>query len=94
MTAKDRNAARDQPCQIRIPGCLPGNETVVLCHYSLMGISGKGLKSPDWLGSWGCAHCHAVCDGREPRPAGWTRNDVRLAFAEGCFRTHYAREAA
>lgn len=84
-----RKAAKGQPCLIRLPGCAPGadNETVVLCHYALSDISGAALKSPDDLAAFGCWHCHGVVDGRLPVPAGYTRDTVRLAFAEAVFRT-------
>lgn len=88
-TTKARQAARGRPCLIRLPGCAPGpdNETVVLCHYSLAGISGGSLKSPDNIAAFGCHHCHGVVDGRLPLPHGYTRAEVRLAHAEGVFRT-------
>jgi hypothetical protein len=94
-TTPARQSAKGMPCLIRLPGCSPGadNETVVLCHYSLSGISGAALKSPDLIAAaFGCFSCHAIVDGRAPRPEGYTRNDVRLAFAEGCFRTQALRE--
>ena len=82
-----RKLARGQPCLIRLPGCLHDAATTVLCHYSLPGYFGIGLKAPDQLGAFGCANCHAVVDGRMARPDGYTRNDVRLAHAEGVMRT-------
>lgn len=44
-----------------------------------------GLKSPDWLGAWGCAHCHSIVDSTKD-PA------VQLDFALAVFRTQYALE--
>ena len=90
-TTPERQAAKGQPCLIRLPGCLHDATTTVLCHYPLPGVSGMGLKSPDILGAFGCANCHAVVDGRMARPAGYTRNDVRLAHAEGVMRTWMLR---
>lgn len=87
---KARKAAKDKPCLVRLPGCDGGTDTTCLAHYSLSGISGAGLKAPDSMGAWCCHHCHAVCDGRMPRPEGYSRNDVRLALAEGVFRTQLA----
>lgn len=84
---KITKSARGQPCQIRIPGCDGGGETTVFCHFSLAGYFGKGSKAPDLLGAYGCYHCHQVVDGQKPRPQCWRREDVRLAFAEGCLRT-------
>ena len=85
-----RKAAQGKPCLVRIPGCDGDAQTTCLAHYSLSGISGAGLKAPDSMGAWCCHHCHAVCDGRMPRPEGYSRNDVRLALAEGVFRTQLA----
>ena len=82
-----RKAARGKPCLVRLPGCDGGGETTVLAHYSLIGISGGGLKSPDAMGAWCCMSCHAIADGRAPLPEGYTRAEVRLALAEGVFRT-------
>ena len=86
-----RASAAGQPCLIRLPGCLHDSATTVLCHYPLAGYSGMGLKSPDAFGAYGCANCHAVVDGRMARPDGYSRNDVRLAHAEGVLRTWIAR---
>lgn len=87
-----RRDAKGRPCLVRLPGCTGGGETTVLAHYSLTGISGAGLKSPDEMGAWCCVSCHSIADGRKPRPEGYTRNDVRLALAEGVFRTWQARQ--
>lgn len=89
-----RQSARNQPCLIRLPGCLHDAATTVLCHYALSGYSGMGLKSPDQMAAFGCANCHAIVDGRMARPDGYTRNDVRLAFAEGVMRTWMLRRDA
>ncbi len=86
-TTKARQEAKGKPCMIRLPGCDGGGETTVLCHYRLSGYCGTGMKPPDTMGSWGCMSCHSICDGRKPRPEGFTRNDVLLAFAEGVMRT-------
>ncbi len=81
-----RELARDRACQIRLPGCDGGGETTCLAHYSLAGISGKGLKSPDLIGAWACFHCHGAVDGRVGI-AGYGRDKLRLAHAEGIART-------
>lgn len=73
---------------VRLDGCKGGGETTVLAHYSLNGISGKGLKSPDLIGAWCCSSCHDLIDGRV-HIANLTRQEIRLAFAEGVFRTQY-----
>ena len=90
-----RKEARDRECQVRLPGCNGDTSTTVLAHFRLSGISGLGLKSPDWLGAWACSSCHDLVDGRTAM-AGlmsvvgaeeWNRTTVRLAHACGVFRT-------
>jgi hypothetical protein len=81
--------AKDRECQVRLPGiCNQSNETVVLAHYSLAGISGRGIKSPDLMGAWCCSACHDYVDGRR-QSANFNREEVRLMHAEGVFRTQY-----
>lgn len=85
--SKITRSARGQPCQIRLPGCDGGGPTTVFCHYSLSGLSGMAIKSGDVFGAYGRYTCHAIVDGHLKRPAEYSRADVRLAHAEGCFRT-------
>jgi len=75
-----RAYAADQRCQIRLEGCTGG--PTCLCHWRQIGISGGGLKSPDLIGAWGCASCHAKVDADE-------RGDIQtqLDFARAIFRT-------
>ena len=81
--------ARGKPCQVRLPGCISGgeNETTVLAHYRLSGISGTGYKAPDTCGAWACAHCHSECD--TSGTLGLSREQRMLALAEGVMRTLY-----
>jgi len=87
--SKIRVHARGRACMVRLEGCDGGGETTVLAHYSLIGISGRGLKSPDLIGAWCCANCHDLID-RRKMVANLTKQDVRLAHAEGVMRTQYA----
>lgn len=81
-----REYAQGQPCMIRLPGCRFNGETTVLCHHR--GVdTGMSQKEPDVIGAWGCEHCHAVIDGREAIPKGWTRDQIKEAFTDGIFRT-------
>ena len=60
--SKLRESAKGQPCLIRLPNhCEHNTETTVLCH--LYG-GGMGKKQSNAHGSFGCASCHAVVDGR------------------------------
>ena len=81
-----RKLAKGRECQIRLAGiCNFNPETTVLAHYRLVGISGMGMKSPDIIAAHSCSACHDAVDRR-------TNTDLefyfmRLAHAEGCFRT-------
>jgi hypothetical protein len=76
-----RQEARDRDCTVRIPHVCNGNpETTVLAHLRLQGISGMGLKAPDFLGAHCCSSCHTYVD---------TNHDAetKVMFYEGIFRT-------
>lgn len=73
--------AKDRPCMVRIANVCDGrNDTVVLAHFRMSGISGMGIKPPDLIGAWACSNCHLYVD---------THKDAytQLDFAKGVFRT-------
>ena len=81
--------AEGRECQVRIPMiCNFDHNTTVLAHYSLNGISGRGIKSPDFLGAWCCSACHDYVDGRK-QSANFNKTEIRLMHAEGVMRTQY-----
>lgn len=82
-----RKAARGKPCLVRLPECDGGGESTVLAHYRLAGTCGMGMKPADTQAAHCCARCHDLVDGRGKLPDGYTRDQVRLAFAEGVLRT-------
>lgn len=87
--AKDtlRKAARNRPCQIRIPGICNGDpDTTVLAHYRLPGTCGVGMKPPDEQAAHSCSACHDEVDGRTFSGM-HTKTELRLYHAEGVFRT-------
>lgn len=87
MTTADlRKLARGKPCMVRLPCCNGDPETTVLAHYRLSGTCGAGMKPDDLQAAWACSACHDECD-RRTRKLG--TDFVRLAHAEGVFRTQY-----
>lgn len=81
-----RKYAERKPCTVRIPGVCNGREdTTVLAHFRMSGISGMSLKSPDLLGAWACSDCHDAVDRR--RFTHLDRDYVRLLHLEGVMRT-------
>ena len=90
MTDKFTKLAKGRECQIRLPGiCNFDPATTVLAHYRLIGISGMGIKVPSLIGAWACSACHDACDFRTRTPL-VSDDEVRLAHAEGVFRTQAA----
>lgn len=85
-----RRAARGQDCTITLPGvCNRDPATSVLCHSNeLADGKGMGLKAPDTAAAIGCSACHDVLDGRRPRPAWLTKDQVLAAFRAGIALTH------
>lgn len=82
-----RRLAKGKPCLVRLPGCDGGGETTVLAHYRLAGYCGTGIKPGDLaFGAWCCGPCHRLVDSVE-FAANLTKQDVRLAHAEGVMRT-------
>lgn len=81
-----RKLARNRECQIRVPSHCSGDlSKVVLCHYRLVGLSGMGIKSPDWCAAYGCFNCHQIVDGQ--KGSEYTVAERKLMLAEGVFRT-------
>lgn len=78
-----RREAIGRECQIRLPGC--ASEPCCLCHWRQIGISGAGMKAPDFMGAWGCASCHTIVD-----EADEDDYELRLDFAKAIFRTQDA----
>ena len=79
-----RKLARGKECQVRLVGrCNRDNNTTVLAHFRLSGLSGIGMKSEDIFGAWCCSSCHSWAD---------THHDdaTQLALAHGVFRTQAA----
>jgi len=91
--SKLRKDARGRACLVRLPGCDGGGDTTVLAHYRLAGTCGMGMKPDDEQAAECCAKCHDIADGRAPLPDGYTRDQVRLAHAEGVLRTQQERRS-
>jgi hypothetical protein len=77
-----REYAKGKPCMIRLVGiCNRDNTTTVLCHERVSGLSGGGMKAPDFFAAWGCSCCHDVVDGRVKSDL--TYEQRRFALSEG-----------
>lgn len=82
-------SARMEQCQVRLPMVCNGRPDTVVAAHANGSAAGKGIgmKCPDYLIAYCCSDCHDVVDRRVPRPPHLTLEAVKLAFAEGVFRT-------
>lgn len=76
---KYRDAAKGQPCTMRLPCCNGNPETTVLAHRN---GAGMGTKADDHDACDACSDCHAALDGTAHReyhvPALLTFDAARL----------------
>lgn len=83
--------ARGMPCMIRLPGYAHDEQTTVLCHLRMAGITGGGQKSPSIIAAWGCFDCHRVTEGDQlsAEEKKLDRDWLELMFLHGVIRTQY-----
>jgi hypothetical protein len=66
-----------EDCTFRIfPVCNWNPETTVYCHTN-SSTDGKGMGLKSKKGAYGCSSCHDVVDGRAPKPAGMTEEELQ-----------------
>ena len=79
-----RKLAKGKPCQVRlISVCNRNDETTVLAHVRLAGVTGIAQKAPDILGAWACSECHRITETYKDD------DQIQRAFLEGVVRTQY-----
>lgn len=84
---KIQESARGEDCTVRIPyQCNWDNETTVFAHVSGVRF-GHGVGKKTKWGAYCCSSCHDIIDGRVPRPAGMTHEQVKLYHFEGVIET-------
>lgn len=79
-----RDAARDELCTVRLPGC-PADPAMSIWSHNRHERAGKGksIKALDLNGAIACTYCDSIYDGQRPRPAGMTVEQVELAWYHG-----------
>lgn len=82
-----RKVARGRQCQVRSPVCCGDPEQVILAHLRMVGISGMGLKAPDFLGAHCCFTCHTLVDTGRYGELELPREECELLFLRGMART-------
>ena len=83
-SAPIRKAARGETCTLRLDGCLPSTETVVLAHLRHFGWAGTSQKPDDLLAVFACHACHDALDRRTHTPCGY--DDILRALGETLLR--------
>jgi hypothetical protein len=73
-----RNAAREQPCTLRLDCCNRDPSTVVLHHIRMFGWAGIAEKPPDYLAVFACSACHDALH----RAGEWGHEDLLRALGE------------
>lgn len=86
---KIRESARDEECDVRIPGVCSFNSRMTIWSHYRGSAGGKGLtlKSDDINGAYACTKCDAVYDGQMTRPRGMTKDQVDLMWLQGHMRS-------
>jgi len=87
--SKIRKSARNEDCQVRIPGiCTFDSTTTIWSHYrGEAGGKGMSLKSDDLCGAYACTACDAVYDGQLKAPPGMTREQIENDWLTGHIRS-------
>lgn len=85
-SSKILKSCKGQTCKLRIATKCSSQDTVVGCHLSFIGSS-MGAKVSDMFIYDGCHDCHAIEDGRVPRPMGLTREVLEWARARAMQET-------
>lgn len=80
--SKWTESARDQQCQVRLPGC--EYHTAILAHIRRKWNAGVGMKPADYMGAFACDSCHAQLD---RRAGNLTQAEIDAAFLDGHLRT-------
>ena len=83
-----RQSAHGETCTLRLPGCQSGPDNVFLCHLRFFGWAGIAQKPRDFLGVYGCQHCHDIIDRR--KDGVWGFEDILRALGETLLRHHAA----
>lgn len=86
--SKIRQSARDEECQVRIPGVCTGDPATTIWsharHYAAG--KGKGIKALDIAGAYACTACDAAYDQLIGVPH-MTRSEVDLDWFMGHMRS-------
>ena len=81
---KYNKSAKGKPCQMRLEGCMPDNETVVFAH---LGGAGMGIKALPIHGAYLCYNCHDIIDGRKQADPPYEKEFLELEMLRAVINT-------
>jgi len=81
---KYTKSAKGKPCQMRLEGCMPDNETVVFAHLN---GGGMGVKALPIHGAYLCLNCHDIYDGRKQPDPPIEKKDLELDMLRAIINT-------
>jgi len=81
---KYTKSAKGKPCQMRLEGCMPDNETVVFAHLN---GAGMGLKALPIHGAYLCYNCHDIYDGRKQADPPYEKEFLELEMLRAVINT-------
>ena len=81
---KYTKSAKGKPCQMRLEGCMPDNETVVFAHLN---GGGMGVKALPIHGAYLCLNCHDIYDGRKQPDPPIEKKDLELDMLRAVINT-------
>lgn len=79
QSKKYRDAAKGQPCTMRLPCCNGNPETTVLAHRNGAGVA---MKASDHDACDACFECHLALDGAWPYPLLYKEEEFSRARLE------------
>lgn len=84
-----RESARNEDCQVRIPGICKFSSEFTVWSHAPFGSGGKGrsIKALDVCGAYACTACDAVIDRQQKPPPGYTREQIELDWFHGHLRS-------
>ena len=81
---KYTESAKGKPCQMRLEGCMPDNESVVFAHLN---GGGMGVKSLPIHGAYLCLNGHDIYDGRKTVDPPYEREFLELEMLRAIINT-------
>ena len=86
--SKITESARNEDCQVRIPGICSHDPSMTIWSHARWGSAGKGrgIKAIDLAGAYACTSCDAAYDQLQG-VRGMTRSEIDADWCQAHFRS-------